>query len=232
MGGLVAGAVGSLLGGGGVSSVVGGLLGGGGPLGGLVDSLAEQFGLDDVASGIQNTLGGLLGQGLSSLVGGLPIPPFMQDMALSVIDDVIGGDQQEVPCNCQDAVNAELGEELQSIVDRIMDMLQQMTEETANEMAEDAGAGDGGESGGGEGANWLVALAKVLGRASGNHLATMIEKGTELSNLEGNSDNVEEYSEVNAEFQAASQIYKMSSEGISTMLKSIGEALSAVSRKQ
>jgi ribosomal protein S11 len=45
-------------------------------------------------------------------------------------------------------------------------------------------------------------------------------------------ENPEEFAQMQAEFQAESQMFKMFQEAISTMIKSIGEGLSSVARKQ
>jgi hypothetical protein len=79
--------------------------------------------------------------------------------------------------------------------------------------------------------NWLVALAQALGAKSGEHLKEMVKLGEQMGDMNSKKD-PEKYAEVQAMFQAESKIFGMFQEAISTMLKSIGEGLSSVARKQ
>ena len=78
--------------------------------------------------------------------------------------------------------------------------------------------------------NWLVVLASVLGSASGKHLKAMVDLGEEMGSIDSEAD-PDAFAKLNAEFQAESQIFKMFQEAISTMIKSVGEGMSAVARK-
>lgn len=225
MGGLVGGLASSVLGGGGllgglVSNVMG-------SAGGLISGLAEKFGLGDVVQGAMNLGGDLLKSGLGSLIDNSPLPDFLKDIAKDTVGSVIGGFQKEVSCECQEAVNEGLGSDIEAEVDSIMDMVMQNMEEENGE----ASSGSG-ERASGSGGNWLMVLAKALGKAAGTHLDTMLEKGQEMGDMESSKGKEGEFAEVQAEFQAASQMFKMFQESISTMLKSLGEGMSSVARKQ
>lgn len=231
MGGAV-GVIGGLLGGGSAGGVLGGLLGGSGFMGsliggssGILSGLASKFGLDDVVQGITNLAGDFLQKELGNVIDSLPIPGFMKDGAKNLVAQVIGNEQVEIPCDCQEAVNEELGDTVKSFVDSIIEWVQQQMQEE-NEEATQGSGNKGGEKG-----NWLMILASALGKQSGEHLKAMVDKGTEIGDFDATVD-PQGYAKVQAEFQAAGQMFKLSQEGISTMLKSIGEGLSAVARKQ
>lgn len=217
MGGVVGGLVGGILGGG------GGLLGGivSNLTGGIVNDLVDRFGLTDIAQAVTNLAGDLLQAGLNSIIDSLPIPDFMKDLAKNLVADVIGGEQGEVPGDAQQAVNEELGGTVSDIVNAVLDNIR----ESMQEESEETGNGQGGSG------NWLMVLAKALGEASGKHLKNMVELGEKMGAMDS-EENPEAFAETQAEFQAASQIFKMFQESISTMIKSIGEGMSTVARKQ
>lgn len=217
---------GSLLGG-----LVGGLFGGGGLLGsmmsnlvgGIVNDLVERFGLDDISQAITNLAGDLLQSGLNSIIDSLPIPDFMKDMAKQMVAGVIGNEQGFVPAEAQEAVNDELGGTIRDIIDNVLDNIREAMQEENEEAS--GGSGERGQG------NWLMVLAEALGKASGKHLKNMVELGEKMGDMDS-EENPEAFAEVQAEFQAASQIFKMFQESISTMIKSIGEGMSTVARKQ
>ena len=97
------------------------------------------------------------------------------------------------------------------------------------------GGGSEGINGGGETSsmatnNWLVILASAMGKTSGKHLKAMLDTGKELGSIDS-KENPEVFAQLNAEFSAESQIFKMFQEAISTSVKSIGEGMSSVARK-
>ena len=158
----------------------------------------------------------------NTLIDQLPIPQFMKDMAKDLVNDVVGNAQQPVDCACQDAVNEHFSgaaEDFQnSIIESVLAQLQG-----------EQGAEENGNSGGN--GNWLVTLAKALGAKSGEHLKEMVRLGNEMGEI-NSKEKPEEFAETQAAFQAESQVFKMFQESISTMIKSIGEGLSSVARKQ
>lgn len=217
MGGVVGGLVGGIFGGG------GGLLGGivSNLVGNIVNDLVDRFGLSDISQAITNLAGDLLQTGLNGIIDSLPIPDFMKDLAKEMVATVIGNEQGEVSSDAQEAVNEELGGTIKDIIDAVLDNIR----EAMGEEAEEAANGQGGKG------NWLMVLAKALGEASGKHLKNMVELGEKMGAMDS-EENPEAFAQTQAEFQAASQIFKMFQESISTMIKSIGEGMSTVARKQ
>lgn len=96
--------------------------------------------------------------------------------------------------------------------------------------------------------SWLVALAKAMGEMTGNHLQKMMQAQDKMeasevtdAELKGKSDEEKskikqekgkEFTQAQAEFQAESKLFAMCSEATSTVLKSVGEGLSSMARKQ
>jgi hypothetical protein len=98
--------------------------------------------------------------------------------------------------------------------------------------------------------SWLVALARAMGEMTGRHLTKMMDAqdAMEASEVDETSDKWKnasekeqsemkkeagrEFTKAQAEFQAESKLFSMCSEATSTVLKSIGEGLSSMARKQ
>ena len=217
----------------GLGGLVSGLLGGGGGilgglmssmLGGVINKLVDQFGLGEITQAVTNLAGDFLKEGLNSIIDSLPIPDFMKDAAKSVVESAIGSEQAEVSGEAQDAVNEELGGPVNDVVQTVLDFIKSEMQEESEESSE----GSGGEGGSG---NWLMILAKAIGKTAGEHLKNMIELGEKMGAMDS-EENPEAFAETQSEFQAASQIFKMFQEAIATMLKSTGEGMSSVARKQ
>jgi hypothetical protein len=213
MGGAIGGIVGGL-----ASSVLGGLANQ------VLGSLMSQFGQNPVAGAVNNLFGGALQNAVNTLIDQLPIPQFMKDAATDMVNSIVGNNQQDVDPCCQDAVNEQFSGEAEDFQNSIV-------ESVLTQLQGEQGAEESGSSGGGSGQNWLVALASALGKQAGEHLKGMVDKGSEMGKSDA-KDDPEGFAQLQSEFQAESQMFKMLQESISTMIKSIGEGLSSVARKQ
>jgi hypothetical protein len=96
--------------------------------------------------------------------------------------------------------------------------------------------------------SWLVALAKAMGEMTGNHLQKMMQAQDKMEKSEATDEELEgkskeeqskikqekanDFTIAQAEFQAESKLFAMCSEATSTVLKSVGEGLSSMARKQ
>jgi hypothetical protein len=93
--------------------------------------------------------------------------------------------------------------------------------------------------------NWLVALASAMGKIAGQHLEKMMEAQDDMENSNtdttGMSDedkaktekeDGKKFTEAQSRFQAESKLFAMTTEATSTALKSIGDGLSSLARKQ
>ena len=101
------------------------------------------------------------------------------------------------------------------------------------EAAEGTGGADAtegsGNSGGGE--NWLIALAKAMGEVSGKFLEKQVETGKKLGAMGGSEGSEGVFAELNAEMQAAAQMFKIAQEALATVVKTAGEGMVSVARK-
>lgn len=89
---------------------------------------------------------------------------------------------------------------------------------------------------GGSGKGWLVAIAKAMGNALGVVAAKLVQLSNKLDDLAGSASDdqksAKEFQKTMAEFQAQSQLFGMLSNSFSTAIKSIGEGMSSMARKQ
>ncbi|MES9866065.1 MAG: hypothetical protein ABW157_12050 [Candidatus Thiodiazotropha sp. LLP2] len=93
--------------------------------------------------------------------------------------------------------------------------------------------------------NWLVALATAMGKIAGQHLEKMMEAQDDMENSNTDTSEMSEadaakaekedgkkFTEAQSRFQAESKLFAMTTEATSTALKSIGDGLSSLARKQ
>ena len=212
----MAGAIGAVFGSGALGSVFGG------SLGGVFNSLSSIFGKDNILGAIANNFLAAFGDGLKSFIDSAPIPDILKDAAKSLVDGVVEMTKQDVPADAQEAVDeSEFGE-----------MAMKAGMEAAEEAGEEANKKASGKDGG-SGENWLVALAKSLANMQAGHLNSAMEN---RDIMEANSgDSPEErtaFLQAQSEFGADMKLFGMTAEATSNALKSLGEGLQSIARKQ
>jgi len=93
---------------------------------------------------------------------------------------------------------------------------------------------------------WLQAIAKAMGQALGDKAKHLVELSSKMTDLqqakstatdpkvkqEEDGKNAQEFNKTMTEFQATGQEYSMLNSVFSTAIKSLGEALSSMARKQ
>ena len=206
------------------SSSTAGLSGSGQPLA----QMLGQYDAQSVRQTVDNLAVEYLGSVVSTLIDGSGMPNFMKQDAASQLEQALAPFRSDVPSGAEQGLDSAMGpgtEKGKSVQEGIMDMIKdRMQEET-----ESASSGAGGKDGGGKG-NWLAVLARALGKTAGEHLKKMVELGEQMGGIDS-KENPEHFAQVQAEFQAEAQIFKMFQEAISTMIKNIGEGMAAVARK-
>ncbi|MCG8002329.1 MAG: hypothetical protein JAY88_02555 [Candidatus Thiodiazotropha lotti] len=199
--------------------------------------IVSQFGMDKLIDGLFNSGIAKMADTAREMIDDSGLPDGIKDTLHSYVDQwqqnsTRGG----VPCECQemcnelhDAMNncsesssstSNGNSEVDSPVDTAMSQLCESSEEEAKKCTNGSSNG-----------NWLVILASALGKQAGEHLKNMVELGEKMGAMDSEAE-PEAFAQTQSEFQAASQIFKMFQESISTMIKSIGEGLSSVARKQ
>ncbi|PID63623.1 MAG: hypothetical protein CSB44_01285 [Gammaproteobacteria bacterium] len=196
-----------------------------------MESLVKIFGNEAVGKAVSNLTAEVLKAGLDQFIDRSQMPDFAKDMAKQVVEDTLGQFKQEgVGSEVEDAVNKEMGDDVKDQVDDVMQTLKQCFQEETNESGSSEGAegSEGGKGGGKGGMNWLETLAKALGKVAGQHLDKMVELGKKMGTLGGQEGKEGVFAETQSQFQASSQMLKMSMEGIGTMVRSIGQGMSKV----
>ena len=208
-----------------VGSIVGQLAGS--MIQNVVGNLMSMFGGGMVGDAVSNLVTGKLGEALKGMVDLLPMPQFIKDAVKGLIENVIGDAQKDgVDPECQCLINEAFGEQAEQVAQATADdLLQKVLEMMKGETEESSGSAKGGAT------SWFAVLARAMGEIAGQHLDKMIELSDKMQNLT-DKDKAGEMSAVQAEFQAESQMFKMASEAASTAIKSIGEGLSSMARKQ
>jgi hypothetical protein len=203
---------------------------GGGSILDLAMEVVKQFGFQNLLNGLHNSHISKMADMAKDAVSGSDLPDGIKDQLGDLVDQWKQNNSHGcVPCECQEMCN-ELydrmntgncggSEEMEnSVVQTALDQLCKSTDDQGKETSNGKG-------------NWLVVLASALGKQAGEHLKAMVDLGKEMGGMDS-KENPEEFAQMQAEFQAESQMFKMFQEAISTMIKSIGEGLSSVARKQ
>jgi len=197
--------------------------------------LVGQFGRSEVSGAINNILGVTFGDLVKQVIDNSPLPDFVKDAAGEAIDGAVADEKAVSTPEAESATQDEMG-------DVIMDLLQAMTQAADEMMNEEAEGGtEGGVKGKGQaggGSNWLEALAKAMGDVAGQHLGKSVGLANEISALaaesgeETNQAQAQEMTALQAQMQAETQMFKLAQEAVTTIVKSVGEALTATARKQ
>lgn len=224
MGGLLGG-IGSQF----LSSMVGGLLGGND-----LSKTLEGFSPVNILNATTNLVSTIMGGGAQQAVQTLQredgMPKFLQDAISQAIEQVM----QEY-CKPTDGAGEAIADvascDIQKSVD---DIAQQIVDSVRNQMAESTGEGGGRGCGKAGAKSWLQAIAQAMGEAMGDKAAKMVELSGKLKEAAGGEgeDSAKEMQAVNAEFQAVSQEFKLLTDAFNTALKSLGEGMSSMARKQ
>lgn len=114
---------------------------------------------------------------------------------------------------------------------------EQRTEELESELATSPGEKSSPLPGGDISNHWLVVLAKAMGGAAGEHLKKAVELGKQIAEVSGRTDgndaqNAKDMAELQAQMQAHTQMFKLASEATATVIKTTGEGMSTMARKQ
>jgi hypothetical protein len=189
---------------------------------------------------IAQAAGGLLGEALggalkdvaSQLCKESGMPKFVQDLLGQVIDKFLSC-QPPVDHDCKQACGDRFGDAIKDFAQdfgkSVKDFAQSIMDLGNDRDCEGAkGGGKGGKSAG----SWLVAIAKAMGAAAGEHAKKLVDLSQQIEQKSGASgDAAKEVTGLQAEFQAESQMFSMLQSSFSNAIKSIGEGMSQMARK-
>jgi hypothetical protein len=212
---------------------------GGGGLGALLNIASMFFPPLAMASSLSNLLTEAIGAGIKGAVDTLVkeagMPKFLGDIVKGVVDSVVPNQKQQ----SDSKVDAYTSEKFKEPMD---DFSKQLTKDLVDKVKEDMGdrakgKGSGSSSGAGgkkAAGSWLEAIARALGEVAGEKAAKMVDLSNQISEKAGDSspESAKEMTALNAELSGTSQMFKTLQETMNTTVKSIGEGLSTVARKQ
>lgn len=199
-------------------------------------ALVEKHGADNVNNALFNLFQEVHVEDIKQQYAGSPI----EDDAIEYLDKQLAASRQPTTLEAQDDIN-----------DAYRDLMRFYAEQRLEELDEDLKAGPGEqkkskELGGDGSGNWLVVLAKAMGAAAGEHLKQAVLSGYNIAEISGRTDqdtNTQAGRDFNAQkakdmaieqasMQAHTQMFKMAFEATATLIKTTGEGMSAMARKQ
>lgn len=113
----------------------------------------------------------------------------------------------------------------------VQDNLRKFTQDVASDLVDETQKGREGKGT----QSWLVALAKALGKVIGAKTERLVELSNKINSLPVNSKDpkvANQMTQATTEMQGVSQELKILQEAVSTTIKSIGDALSSMARRQ
>ncbi len=216
---------------------------------GTIDNLPAGTTDQDVANAISNGYVQETIKLMQDMIESDPdMDPIMKEFLLSEIDRLAAEGMTDVDPEVQAAVDAQYGEMNADLAQTGMDALMELFKEIANDERMDEAQNvdsDEGSSEAGAG-NWLIQLAKALAEVQSKWLDNLMEAygrmqenttaapGADASDEEkqAHADNQKAFIQAQAEVTAYARLFGMASEVTSNVLKSLGDGLTSVARKQ
>lgn len=194
-------------------------IGGGGGLMGLLNIASMFFPQLAVLSSLANMLTSAIGQGLKAGIDQLMqqsgLPKFLGDMVKKAIDSAVKGAQKDSTPEVDNATNKAASQSAKSVEEGFQ---KSFVDNAVQNMKSKKSKGSG---------SWLEALAEALGQA----LDAQAQKIQELSS-QITDQNAKDKPSTMTELQTASQRMSFMMNAADQVIKTLGEALAAMSRKQ
>lgn len=232
-----------------MGSIVGG--GGGGFLSAIGSIVGTMFG-GPIGAMIGQALGSLVQNMLGQAMQGLGLNQDTQDAVMKGFQDSFREDSGGLEAGSGNATPSEqinqfadaagLSDADRGTLQRLSDSAQKAINDLVNQGAQDAAGGDAKANSKG-GGSWLIAIAKALGSMCGKEASKLVElsgkmdqaleaKSNAKEGSKAESKAADEYQKLMTQFQAESQLFNMLSNVASTAIKSLGEGMSTIARKQ
>lgn len=221
-----------------------------------LSSLIDMFGMHNVAGCIANEFMNACATELKNRIMDSNLPDFMKDAAIDYINDMMGESQQPVSPGCEEAMQdspvcqqcAEAGHEAAAEADPSSES-GGSSAASEDDLATDAALfnsrmdnesrrGSASASSSGGKGNWLLELAKGLAEVQDKFLTKALSSletmkaNADSMNGEGSGGDKGAFLTAQAEYQASMQMFNMMANMTSTTLKTLGEGLTAIARKQ
>lgn len=244
-----------------MSGALNSVLGGGGGILGAVMNIASiafpPLGIaTSVANMVMQGVGQAVNQAAQQLTQQAGMPKFLQEAIGGIVKDVLGQLTKPSEHGCDQAAQDNFGHDIekmiQDLVKTITDKAKELMEEGQGDDCKGSkGGGKGGKGGAQPSGNWLVAMAKAMGEASGDHMKKMVQLSDKINSLTQKSGEIkpgstdaekqaatDEKAELakqtaaaQSEMQAEGQMYSMLQNAFSNVIKSIGEGMTTMARK-
>jgi len=185
--------------------------------------LVSNFGRQSVLGAMNNVFNQALGNALKDSINNSLLPHFIKETASSALNEMM---QNRQPTSFE----AQSGFEQSSLADLVRNTVMQMVEEAAEEADKKS---DGSRSNGGQ--SWLEVLAGSMAEIQNKFLDRVMESRKDLelaADSTGDDGGQRVFIEAQNDFQAQMQMFKQMTELSSTTIKSVGEALASMARKQ
>jgi len=180
---------------------------------------------EDLRTGVYHSAAKVIADAVKQVIAESPeLKPYLSDEGIQTVDGDVSKYLKSAEPDTQKKVD---------------EMLDEMFQKAAKDLKDEISSQANGS--GGKGRNWLAALAHAMGEVAGKHLANSVKLADEIASMEdlgdgasagARADQAKKMTALQAEMQAETQMFKMAQEALTTIVKSIGEALSSTARKQ
>lgn len=224
------------------------------PLGAVLSIASVAFPPLGIATSVANLItqgvGQAVNQAAQQLCQTAGMPKFLTDMIGGLVKDVVGQLTHHSDQGCDEAAQQNFGGDINSMIEglvkSITDGAKAIMEQGQGDDCKPTKGGKGGKGGAQPAGNWLVAMARAMGAAAGDHAKRMVELSNKINDLSAKNkgidpksdagkkeqaDNAAETSAAQAEFQAEGQMFSMLQNSFSNAIKSLGEGLTTMARK-
>lgn len=234
-----------------LNSVLGG--GAGGILGTVMNIASVAFPPLGIATSVANMITQGVGQavtGAAQQLCQMGMPKFLQDPIGSLVKDIVGKLTQPSNQGCDNHAQQNFGGDIGKLIDGLMksivDGAKAIMDQGQGDDCKPGKGGKGGKGGTQPAGNWMIAMARAMGAAAGDHAKKMVELSNKINDLsqkgkgidpssdagkKEQADNAAETSATQAEFQAEGQMFSMLQNSFSNAIKSLGEGLTTMARK-
>ena len=224
------------------------------PLGAVLSIAGMAFPPLGIATSVANLItqgvGQAVNQAAQQLCQTAGMPKFLTDMIGGLVKDVVGQLTHHSDQGCDEAAQQNFGGDINSMIEglvkSITDGAKAIMEQGQGDDCKPTKGGKGGKGGAQPAGNWLVAMARAMGAAAGDHAKRMVELSNKINDLsqkgkgidtksdagkKEQADNAAETSAAQAEFQAEGQMFSMLQNSFSNAIKSLGEDLTTMAHK-
>lgn len=198
--------------------------------------LVNKHGADNVNAALFNLFNESYATDLKNQYKGSPL----EDNTLDFVNFELSKAQQQTTLAAQQDIDTLYRDLLKFYAEQRLEELNHERSALTNENGRQSGQGLNA------GGNWLVVLARFMGAAAGEHLKQAVLTGYEIGDVsaradqsndtqlgrDANANKAKDMAMLQAEMQAHTQMFKMAYEATATLIKSTGEGLATMARKQ